>query len=341
MAKILQVFDGDEGPAEPIIEPEIPIIDAHHHLWPNGSPIADYPIETFLEQDLMTGHNVIATVFAECMAEYHQGGDEALRPVGETEFVVRHCPIESGRPAVAAAIFGFADLRKPFAGRTLDAHIEEGQGRFSGVRHNVYWHPEQGDKITTGPRTFPRHLLLDPDFRAGLKEVEKRGLTYDCYLYSDQLPDLIETADAFPDLPIILCHMGGPVAIDHSPEGRRAVFDRWRVHMAELGKRPNISLKVGGFGMHHYGFPYMDDGRRPAAQKLADLWRDYFDVAFDAFGPMRCMGESNFLPDKNGFSYAAYWNALKLLTKGFSPRERAAIFSETARRVYKISGIDG
>ena len=89
MAKILQVFDGEEGPVEPILEPEIPIIDAHHHLWPNGSPIADYPIETFLNQDVLTGHNVIATVFAECMAEYHQDGDEALRPVGETSVFVR------------------------------------------------------------------------------------------------------------------------------------------------------------------------------------------------------------------------------------------------------------
>lgn len=341
MAKILRIFDGDEGPAEPIIEPELPIVDAHHHLWPDDSPIASFPIETFLEQDVLTGHNIVATVFAECMCCYHEGGDEALRPVGETEYIVKSCPILPGRPAVAAAMFGFADLRKPaVAARTLDAHIEAGEGRFSGIRHNVYWHPAQGDKITTGPRTFPPHLLLDPDFRAGLKEVEKRGLTYDCYLYSDQLPDLVATADAFPDLAIILCHMGGPVATDHSTEGRKAVFDRWRVHMAELGKRPNIWLKVGGLGMDHYGFPYMDDGKRPSAQKLADLWRDYFEVAFEAFGPERCMGESNFPPDKNGFSYPAYWNALKLLTKGFSPQERAAIFSETARRVYRIRGID-
>ena len=335
MAKILKVFEGEEGPDEPILEPEIPIIDTHHHLWPDHSPIYSYPIERFL-QDVQTGHNVIATVFAECMAEYHQDGDEALRPVGETEFVVRHCPILPGRPAVAARMFGFVDLRKPFAGRSLDAHIEAAQGRFSGVRHNVYWHPEQEGKLTTGPRTFPRQLLLDPDFRRGLKEVEKRGLTYDCYLYSDQLPDLIDTADAFPDLTIILCHMGGPVVTDRSPEGRRGVFDRWRGSMMELGKRPNIWLKAGGLGMDHYAFPYMDDGRRPGTRKLADLWRDWFDVAFEAFGPSRCMGESNFPPDRNGFSYAAYWNALKLLTKGFSADERAAIFSESARRVYKI-----
>ena len=110
MAKIFKIFEGDQGPFEPILEPEIPIIDAHHHLWPVGSPIADYPIETFLDVDVLTGHNVIATVFAECMACYHEGGDEAQRPVGETEFVVKHCPILPGRPAVAAAWQTFTDV---------------------------------------------------------------------------------------------------------------------------------------------------------------------------------------------------------------------------------------
>src|SRR5262245_18913770 len=136
MTKIFQIFEGEESPAEEILEPDLPIIDAHHHLWPDESPIASYPVEEFLRQDVLTGHNIVATVFAECMAAYHADGDEALRPVRETEFVVSTCPLSPGRTQIAAGIIGWADLRTPaHAALALDAHIEAGQGRFSGVRH--------------------------------------------------------------------------------------------------------------------------------------------------------------------------------------------------------------
>jgi len=333
---IFELFDGEDGPAEEILDPELPIIDAHHHLWPTDSPIASFPLEDFLRQDVLTRHNIVATVFAECMAAYRPDGDEALRPVGETEFVVSSCPLGGSGPQVAAGIVGFAQLRDPSAAaRALDAHIEAGQGRFRGVRHNVYWHAQQ-DQLTTGPRTFPRHLLLDDRFRAGLREVDSRGLSYDVYLYSDQLPDLAETADALPGLQFVLCHLGGPVTVDRSPQGRQEVFDRWRVNMAEVGKRPNIALKVGGLGLHHFGFGYERMEQRPSGELLARLWRDYFDVAVDAFGPARCIAESNFPPDKHGFSYAAFWNALKILSSGFSQEERDSLFHGAASRIYRL-----
>jgi predicted TIM-barrel fold metal-dependent hydrolase len=336
MTKIFQIFAGEEGPPEEILEPELPIVDAHHHLWPDDSPIASYPVDVFLKEDVLTGHNIVATVFAECMAAYHADGDEALRPVGETEFVVGTCPLVPGRPRIAAGIIGWADLRAPtIAARTLDAHIEAGQGRFSGVRHNVYWHENQA-AFTTGPRTFPRHLLLDPTFREGLAEVDRRGLTYDVWMYSDQLPELAETADRFPDLTIVLCHMGGPVTADPTPEGRREIFERWRVQLADVARRPNVHLKLGGMGMGHFGFGYDRMPRRPTGEQLAALWRPYFEVALDAFGPARCLAESNFPPDKHGYSYAAFWNALKLLSRDCSAEERRDLFTGTASRVYKL-----
>lgn len=333
---IFKLFSGGEGPPEDILEPDLPIVDTHHHLWPVDSPIASFPVEDFLDQDVLTGHNIVATVFAECMAAYHQDGDEALRPVGETEFVVSSCPLVPGRPQIAAAMFGWAELRKPeIAARTLDAHLEAGQGRFRGTRYNVYWH-EQQNKFTTGPRTFPPKVLLDPTFRQGLKELQERDLSYDVWLYSEQLPELADTADALPDLQIILCHMGGPVTVDHTPQGRKEVFDRWRVSLAEVAKRPNVVLKVGGMGMAHFGFGYDKMPHRPTGAELAELWKPYFEVALNAFGPERCLAESNFPPDKHGYSYPAFWNALKILSRDYSPGERANLFKDTACRVYKL-----
>jgi predicted TIM-barrel fold metal-dependent hydrolase len=331
---IFKVYRGEETP-EQALEPELPIIDAHHHIWPEGSPVGDYGVGDF-RAEVATGHKVVATVFAECMAYDAEGGDEALRPVRETEWVVRSCPrpTSPGRPFIAAGIVGWADLRQPsLAARTLEAHVEAGQGRFSGVRHHAVWHEHEE---IIGPRKYPRHLLLDPTFRQGLKEVAARALTYDVWMFSDQLPELAATADAFPGLAIILDHMGGPVTPVAGPEARREVFDRWRVGLAEVARRPNVHLKVGGMGMHWFGFAYEQLPSRPTGEVLAELWRPYFDVALEAFGPQRCMAETNFPPDKHGYSYVANLNALKILSGGYSAAERANLFFGTAQRVYRV-----
>jgi len=69
---------------EDILEPELPIIDAHHHLWRHDPP-GDYLIDQYW-RDTHTGHNVCASVFVECGAQYRSQGPIHLQPVGETEF---------------------------------------------------------------------------------------------------------------------------------------------------------------------------------------------------------------------------------------------------------------
>ena len=69
---------------EEIIEPELPIVDPHHHLW--DRPGWRYLLDELL-LDLNSGHNVVATVFVQCRAMHRADGPDELRPVGETEFV--------------------------------------------------------------------------------------------------------------------------------------------------------------------------------------------------------------------------------------------------------------
>src|ERR1700731_92405 len=69
---------------EPILEPQLPIIDTHHHLWDRGG--WTYLLPELLA-DLNTGHNIIATVFEECRSMYRANGPVEMRPVGEVEFV--------------------------------------------------------------------------------------------------------------------------------------------------------------------------------------------------------------------------------------------------------------
>src|SRR5262249_46733554 len=230
--------------------------------------------------------------------------------LGETEFVVASAPpaqTASGA-TIAAAVVGWADLLSPppEVARTLEGHLEVGQGRFRGVRFNVVWHDIHSSTAHAGRQAFP-HMLLDERYRASLREVEARGLTYDVWLYHPQLGELAETLDAMPDLIFVVNHLGGPVPDEPTPASRATVFDDWRRGLQEVARRPNVVLKIGGIGMPVYGFG-LQDGARPTSPELAGMWKPYVEVAVEAFGPGRCMFESNFPVDKQSFSYDALWN---------------------------------
>jgi len=332
----LSEVDRDDGSLEEILEPDLPIVDAHHHLWPSGYWI---PYDrAALARDLGRGHNITATIFVECMTSFTDDADPALRPVGETQFVVENTSevgADTSDTRIAAGIVAWADLMQPAeAARTLDGHIEAGQGRLRGVRFNVVWHDVHSTVAHAGRATTP-HMLSDDRYRAGLREVARRDLTYDVWLYHQQLSELAETLDAVPELTFVLDHLGGPVPDGATPASRSAIFDDWRDGLAEVARRPNVVLKVGGVGMPVYGFGFQDV-ERPGFAALADAWRPYVDVAMETFGPDRCMFESNFPIDKQSFGYDSLWNAFKLLTADYSPDERAALFSGTATRVYGL-----
>jgi predicted TIM-barrel fold metal-dependent hydrolase len=330
----LTEVDREESSQEEVLDSDLPIVDPHHHLWPPGYRIP-YDLAA-LEADFRRGHNVEATVFMECMTSFRPDGDEALRPVGETEFVVGAAgPRTSAGTDVAAGIVGWADLMKPDeAARTLDGHVEAGGDRFRGVRFNVVWHDRHSSTAHAG-RPTEAHMLLDGRFRAGLREVARRGLTYDVWLYHPQLAELAATLDAVPELTFIVNHLGGPVPDEATPEARAEIFGDWQRNLNDVARRPNVVLKIGGMGMPVYGFGYDVTGR-PGSTALANAWRPSVEAAIEAFGAERCMFESNFPVDKQSFSYDSLWNAFKMLTTGCSPQERAMLFAGTARRVYRL-----
>ncbi len=333
----LDEVDHEDSPLEEIVEPDLAIVDAHHHLWPSGYWIP-FDLDAF-QADLGRGHRVEATVFIECMTSFRPDGDEALRPVGETEFVVANTPAPAppSSTVIAAGVVGWTDLMKPEeVGRTLDAHIEAGQGRFRGVRFNVVWHDLHSSTAHAGRATSP-HMLLDDGYRRSLREIARRDLTYDVWLYHRQLGELAETLDELPELTFVINHLAGPVPNEPTSASRTGVFDDWRRGLEDVAQRPNALLKIGGVGMPVYGFGF-DAADRPTSSHLVEAWQPYVDAAITAFGPQRCMFESNFPVDKQSFSYDSLWNAYKLLTRHYSEDERSALFSGTARRVYRLGG---
>jgi predicted TIM-barrel fold metal-dependent hydrolase len=320
---------------ESALEPELAICDPHHHLWDRQG--SRYVLDELLS-DLGEGHHVTSTVFVECMSEYRADGPPPLRPVGETDFVERIAVAaeERGRgtPRVAAGIVGFADLTLGAAvDPVLEAHLEASP-RFRGIRHAAGWHPSS--EIRNSHTDPIPGLLLDAKFREGFARLARYGLTFDAWQYHPQLPELADLARAFPDTTIILDHVGGPLGIGPYEDRRDEVYRDWRRAIEEVAACPNVVVKLGGIAMPINGFGWHKRQEPPTSVELATAQAPYHEVCIERFGPERCMFESNFPVDRVSCSYAVLWNAFKRIASGASPAEKAALFHDTAARVYRV-----
>ncbi len=324
-----------EGRDEAILDPDLPIVDAHHHLF--DFPTGRYLLDDFLE-DARAGHAITASVYVEIQAFARKDGPELLRPLGEIEFangVGAMCAAGQYGPRVAAAIVGHADLRHGDAiSAYLDAALARAPDRFRGIRQVAIDHPSEAiyRYITHRP---PKGVLAAPGFRDGIRALAARGLTFDAAVFHNQLPDIAALAAAFPDLVIVLDHLGLPVTLPG--DDRQAVFRDWRAALTDLARHENVVCKIGGLGLPFWGFGLMERPGPTGSAELATLWAPYVETAIAAFSPGRCMMESNYPPDSRSCGYVPAWNALKRITAAFSPDEKAALYHGTAARIYRLS----
>lgn len=322
-------WQADES--EEILEPSLPVIDPHHHIWLKQNN--DY-LASDLQRDLGSGHNILATVFVECTTAYRANGPTQMKPIGETEFVIRTLPVGSSLTRFAAGIVGRADLSLGERVRpVLEAQIAAADGRFRGIRRPLRWDPEG---IGLFGKPFQQSLALDPQFRRGIAQLEPLGLSFDGWMFHHQLHEFADLADRFPNTLMILNHAGGPLGVGRYAGRRAQVFKEWRGAMADLARRPNVFVKIGGLGMLYFGFDFHCRGNPPRSPELAAAWKPYVLECIALFGPQRCMFESNFPVDKQSCSYRSLWNAFKIITIGFSDAERTALFSETATNAYQL-----
>ncbi len=240
-----------------------------------------------------------------------------------------------GKTRVCAGIVGYADLALGAAvEKVLDAQITAGGGRFRGIRFITATHPDQA---TWGSAVLrPAGLLMDRQVREGFARLAPLGLSFDAWMYHTQLGELADLARAFPATPIVLDHVGGPIGLGRYAGKRDEVFAEWSAGIRELAQCPNVHVKLGGLGMHMFGFTMHAQELPPSSEELATLWRPYIETCIAAFGPQRAMFESNFPVDKGSCGYAVLWNAFKRIAAGCSAAEKEALFAGTARRFYRL-----
>ncbi len=324
---------------EVALEPNLPIIDPHHHFW--DQPHRGHYLLPELLSDIGGGHNIVSTVFLECRAMYRKDGPREMAALGEVEFVAGLAAMSAsgnyGPCRVAEVIIGGGDLSLGAANvrALMEAEIVAAGGRLRGMRHGVAW---DGNPAISNfaSRTVPLHQVMDPKFREGFAQLAPLGLSFESWQYHPQLPDAIDLARSFPDTTIILNHVGGILGVGPYAGHRQEVLAGWRKDIVELAKSPNVYCKLGGLGMVSVGFDFHQQDVPPSSEDLAAAWRQYIEPCIEAFGVDRCMFESNFPPDKQSCGYAELWNAFKRITANASDDEKTALYSGTAAKVYRM-----
>lgn len=320
---------------EEAIEPDLEIVDPHHHLWDTVGTYGRYELED-LRLDTGAGHHVVETVFIDCGANYRADGPAHLRPVGETEYVAdRADRSDSTVGARIAAIVGHADLTLGAGvAEVLEAHIDAAGGRFRGIRHSG---ARVDDPAVPASRVQPPPgLYADPRFLEGAATLAGMGLSFEAWQYHPQLAEVEQLAAALPQLPIVVNHIGGPLGVGRFAGRRVEVLDELRRGLEPLVASENVMVKLGGIGMTRFGTDWLPDGRPPTSDEVAEAWGDILRWCIDAFGAGRTMFESNYPVDGETTAYAVLWNAFKKISADLPPSERAQLFAGTARRFYRL-----
>ncbi|HWA19172.1 MAG TPA: amidohydrolase family protein [Devosia sp.] len=327
-----------QGPfTEEIIDPDLPIVDAHHHLQEDAK--GRYLLHESVA-DMATGHNFIATVHVQAKSMLRAEGPAHLKDVGETEFARGMAAMAAtglyGGARVCEGIVGCVDFRlePKLVAEALEAHIEAAGGRFRGIRQ-IAPHVD-GELAKSMPLNVAEGLLRDAAFQRGFAELAQRNLSFDAWLFHPQLGDVAELADAFPDTTIILNHLGGRLGIGPFATRFEDEFSNWRAGLADLAKRPNIFVKIGGLGMLYGGFDFHTRAEAPTSELLERAWGPFIRLGIDIFGPDRAMMESNFPIDNQSAAFPVTWNTLKRATSEYSVEERAQLFHRTAQKAYRL-----
>jgi predicted TIM-barrel fold metal-dependent hydrolase len=315
---------------EDVIDPDRPIVDPHHHLWPPGGALP-YGLDELLA-DLGDGHNIERTVFIECHSSYDRDAPEHLAPLGETRFVASEAARDPHHHI--SGIVASADLRRDDLDDLLDAHVEAGRGLFRGIRHALASaeHPE----ALTIPGRAPRDLSIDPNFRRGVARLGERGFTYDSWHYHYQNREFLDLARSIPGTTMIIDHFGTPLGVGPYADQRDEIAAQWRTDIAEIARCENVVAKLGGLAMPDNGFGWHTAERPPTSDEFIDVQREWYLHTIECFGPERCMFESNFPVDRFSLSYRTVWNAFKKLAADFSEPEQVAMFRGTATRTYSL-----
>jgi L-fuconolactonase len=278
-------------------------VDAHVHFW-DGARIR-YP--WLAEVPAIAGAHGPADLATEAGARMPAAivFVEADADPEHARDEVRWVEELAGRePRIAAVVAAVAVDRGAGTDAALAALAENARAR--GVRHLIQGHPEPD-------------FCLRPAFVAGVRRVGERGWTFDLCVKHPQLTACAQLVRACPGTSFVLDHAG-------KPDIRRGALDPWRAQIAELARLPNVVCKLSGLVTEADPASWSPDALRP-----------YVDHLLGCFGAERLLFGSDWPVVKLAASYRRWLDTAQELLAPLPAAARAAIFSDNARRVYRLS----
>lgn len=343
------------------------VLDAHIHLWdPRTTPRAVTPLVKALGAHPAALRRVMQALVPRSVQDFLGDPRFVLNPFLPPDYralagvrVGDYVHVEAGyvalRPLGLAGesrwlaglrdgprgVVGAVNLESPQLGQLLDAH-QAANPRFRGVRDKLAHSTAPG--VMNWTRAAAR--TQRPAFRRGYALLGERGLSFDAFIYSTQLNELAQLAEAHPETPLVLCHMGTPVALEGpfggcgtTPAARADIAARWRDGLLRLASLPHVHVKLSGMLMPVVGFGFHQRAEPPSGDELFERLGPHLRFVLDAFGPERCMFGSNFPMDAVSAPYGLLVRTVERTVEdaGLGPTARQAVLAGTARRFYGLT----
>jgi len=204
---------------------------------------------------------------------------------------------------IIKGVVGWVDLTSPKVVTDLERYADQHEIR--GFRHVLTDEPDD------------RFMLRD-DFRRGIGELTRFGMTYDLLIFPKHLPHAVKLVQEYPDQKFVLDHIG-------NPNIRDGVMSPWKTGLAELGKYANVFCKLSGMVFLAEWHNWNPDDFRP-----------YLDVVFSAFGPERLMIGSNWPVCTVSGDYTSVMSIVLDYVSQFSSETQEKILGTNCCRFYGI-----
>jgi len=294
----------------------------------------DYVANDYLIEDYRADLGTLASRFLGAVhVEASWKAKKHIDFVGETAWLERLDPDAS----TYKAIVGSAELDRPDLEEVLQAH-EAASPRFRGIRDKLASHPDR----TIWEWARSPTLAQDHAWRAGYRMLGERGLSFDAWMYHQQLPDFIDLVREIPETPVVLCHLATPIGLagDYCGLGNTAaecerIAEQWKESLSRLAEVPHVRFKIGGLLMPILGFGAERQPTTMSKDEFVDRVGPFITWALDALGFERCMFASNFPMDKVSISYPNLVAGFDELLANRAEEEKQLFFNGVARDFYR------
>lgn len=260
-----------------------------------------------------------------------------MGPVGETEWVAGLDCAAGGFEL--GAIVAAADPADPGFRDLLAAHAGASD-KLRGIRAQAAWDDDRG------MHNWYEHAgrYRDAAFLEGFRHLADAGLRFDAWVYSPQIGDVTTLAKEYPEVPIMLDHLGSPVGV-FGPVGRyrgadeklrEETFELWQHSLATLAEQPNAHVKLSGLLMPLTGHGLHKRAGPASAAEIAELIEPFVNHALDVFGPERCLWASNFPMDKVAASLETVIEAYARVVAERGETVLRQVFRDNALKFYAI-----